>query len=116
MHNFAYERYQGLVAMQLRDPGNAGSIDLCNHGEATCMIRTAAAETRTLLAPSRVGQRLTLAMDTDGGDAVVTVNSGVTGLATITLNDAGDTVTLEAITVGGVLKWQYLVNRGATIA
>lgn len=118
MHDSSYLRYQGLPFSTIVDPGNAGRIDMVNHGDARCMIKTGASgETRTLLAPSRVGQQLTIAMDTDGGgDAVITVNTGVSGLATITLNDAGDTITLESITVAGVVTWQYIANRGTTIA
>lgn len=98
------------------DPGNAGTLDLTAKGRGYCKIKTTGAETRTIPAPVAIGQQLSVYMDTDGGDCVITVTSGVSGLATITLNDTGDLVVLEALTIADVLKWQYTLNRGATIA
>lgn len=100
----------------IADPGNAGAIPVTGSGYVP--IVTAGAETRTLAAPTFAGQVIQLAMKTDGGDAVVTCATGInqTGNNTITFNDAGDVVTLEAIYVGANLRWRVLRNDGATLA
>jgi hypothetical protein len=98
------------------DPGNAGAIAVTANG--VCNLTSAGAETRTLAIPTFVGQLLTLCLDTDGGDCVVTVASSVnqTGNNTITFNDAGDSVTLVGRTVGGTRKWVLLSNDGTTLS
>ena len=103
-------------AVAITDPGDAGAIPVTRSG--VCPITTAGAETRTLAIPSFVGQRLTIPMDVDGGDAVITVAAAFnqTGNNTITLNDAGDTVELVGVQVGGALVWRVVVNDGATLA
>ena len=87
------------------DPGNAGAIS--NEYSGVCVMTTAAAETRTLAIPSYVGQRLTLVLDVDGGDAVVTVAAAFNpaGHTIITFNTAGDCVTLIGVTLAGALVW-----------
>jgi hypothetical protein len=94
----------------LPDPGDTGNIDIGVYQSISCALTTGASgETRTLIAPSKVNQRVTLWLDTDGGgDAVVTINNGVSGLTSITLDDAADTEMLIAISVGGAVKWKKL--------
>ena len=74
------------------DPGNAGAINCAQQGSSICCIKTSAAETRTLAASTTVGQLLTLYMDTDCGDCVITVTGGGSGFTTVTLKDAFGTV------------------------
>lgn len=66
------------------------------------MLTTTGAETRTIAIPTFVGQRLNIGFDTDGGDVVITVAQAVNqaGNTVLTGADAGDHVSLEAITVG----------------
>ena len=106
----------GANAQTIADPGASGAIPVTSNG--VCNITSAGAETRTLAIPTFVGQLLTLCLDTDGGDCVVTVASAVnqTGNNTITLNDAGDSVTLVGRTVGGTRKWVLLSNDGAALS
>jgi len=104
------------TANVIADPGNAGAISVATSG--VCNLTSAGAETRTLAIPTFVGQRLTICMDTDGGDCVLTVASPInqTGNNTVTFNDAGDCIELVARTVGGTRKWQLVVNDGATLS
>jgi len=98
------------------DPGDGEAIPVTASG--TVAIVTADAETRTLAAPSFVGQELVLYMKTDGGDAVITCATGVnqTGNNTITMDDAGDALRLVAIEVGANKRWRVVVNDGCTLA
>lgn len=100
----------------ITDPGNAGAIPVTASGAV--QIVTAGAETRTLAAPSFLGQTLQICMKTDGGDGVITCATTVnqTGNNTITLNDAGDCVTLIAKQNGANLRWSVLANDGATLS
>lgn len=107
---------RGASAALIADPGASGAIPVTADG--VCALTTAGAETRTLAIPSYVGQQLTLTLDTDGGDAVVTVASAInqTGNNTITLNDAGDTIHLVGSTVGGIRRWCTVSNDGCTLS
>jgi predicted RecA/RadA family phage recombinase len=100
----------------IADPGNAGAIPVTASGHVD--IVTAAAETRTLAAPSFVGQELILSLKTDGGDCVITVATTVnqTGNNTITLNDAGDAVLLVAKANGTNKRWSVASNDGASLS
>lgn len=99
----------------ITDPGNAGAIPVTASG--VCELVTAGAETRTLAAPSFLGQTLELCFKTDGGDCVITCATTVnqTGNNTITLNDAGDAVTMIAKRNGANLRWSVLANDGASL-
>ena len=110
------EIYPNIGGVQIADPGNSTkAIPVTRSG--VCAITTAGAETRTLAIPSFVGQRITLCLNVDGGDCVITVASAINqaGNTTITLNDIGDTVALVGILRSGVRAWRVLVNDGATL-
>jgi len=100
----------------IADPGNAGAIPVTASGHVD--IVTAAAETRTIAAPSFVGQELLLSMKTDGGDCVITVATTINqaGNNTITLNDAGDCVVLLAKQNGANKRWSVAFNDGAALS
>ena len=104
------------LTASITDPGNAGAIPVTDSGE--CEIVTAAAETRTLAAPTYAGQLLLISMKTDGGDCVIacatTVNQ--TGNNRITLNDAGDAVLLVAKVNGTNKRWSVVSNDGAALS
>lgn len=104
------------MTASIADPGNAGAIVVTASGH--CDIVTAGAETRTIAAPSFVGQELLLSMKTDGGDCVITVATTVnqTGNNTITLNDAGDAVLLVAKASGANKRWSVAFNDGASLS
>jgi predicted RecA/RadA family phage recombinase len=104
------------LAAGIADPGASGAIPVTASGYVDLV--TAAAETRTLAAPSFKGQQLLLSMKTDGGDCVVTVATTVnqTGDNTITFNDAGDAVLLVAKTNGANIRWSVVSNDGAALS
>lgn len=99
----------------IADPGNAGAIPVTASGSVN--IVTTAAQTRTIAAPSERGQQLSLSMQTDGGDCVITVATGInqTGNTTITMNDAGDSILLIGVQVGANLRWRVAYNDGCTL-
>jgi hypothetical protein len=93
----------------LNDPGDAGEINIGVYNAASCSMKSSGGnQTRTVVAPTSVDQRLTLWLDTDGGDIVVTVNNGHL-VTTITFDDEGDIAQLYAISIGGVTKWIQLL-------
>ena len=100
----------------IADPGDAGAIPVAASG--CCMLTSADAETRTLAIPTSVGQMLLLAMDTDGGDCVLTIASAVneTGNNTLTFDDAGETILLIAMSIGGTKTWRVLGNDGVGLS
>jgi predicted RecA/RadA family phage recombinase len=107
--------HNALTAV-LADPGSAGAIPVTDSGHVD--IVTAAAETRTLAAPTYVGQLLLVSLKTDGGDCVIAVATGInqTGNNQITLNDAGDAVLLVGKANGANKRWSVVSNDGATLA
>jgi len=91
------------------DPGASGTFDLADKGIAVCNVTTVAAEGRTLQSPMGIGRRFTACLDTDGGDLTITVTDGQ-GVSSVVLNDAGDFVTFESVTVGGTKKWRVVAQ------
>jgi predicted RecA/RadA family phage recombinase len=104
------------LSANIADPGNAGAIPVTASGHVD--IVTTAAQTRTLAAPSFIGQQLLIGMKTDGGDAVITCATTVnqTGNNTITLNDAGDAVLLVGKANGANVRWSVVSNDGAALS
>jgi predicted RecA/RadA family phage recombinase len=104
------------VAAGIADPGAGGAIPVTGSGHVD--IVTAAAETRTLAAPTFGGQELLIGMKTDGGDCVITCATTVnqTGNNTITLNDAGDAVLLVGKVNGANKRWSVVSNDGAALS
>ena len=108
--------YSLINAGLMDDPGNGKALPRDRSG-VVAMV-TAAAETRTLARPKRVGLRLWLVFKTDGGDCVVTVTGAinVTGNNTLTFNDANDRICLESIHNGTALVWQLVTNDGVALS
>lgn len=106
----------GSTTSAIADPGNAGAIPVTISGHVA--IVTGGAETRTLAAPSFIGQELLIYMKTDGGDCVITCATTIneTGNNTITLNDTGDAVRLTAVEEGSNLRWRLAVTDGGTLS
>jgi predicted RecA/RadA family phage recombinase len=100
----------------IADPGNAGAIPVTASGHVD--IVTAAAETRTLAAPSFNGQELLISLKTDGGNCVITCATTVnqTGNNTITLDDAGDAILLVAKQNGADKRWSVVSNDGCSLS
>ena len=101
----------------IADPGDGAAVPVTSSGVCALTSDTAA-ETRTLAIPTRVGQVLDLVMDVDGGgDIVVTVAAAVnvTGNNTLTLDNAGEHISLRGVQVGGALVWRVLANDGVAL-
>lgn len=101
------------------DPGNTVKAIPITAGFAHCDITTAGAETRTIAAPIRSGQLLTVFMKIDGGNCVITVAHAInaTGNNTITLDDVGDGFTLVSYAItGGAYKWKMMANHDSTLS
>lgn len=95
------------------DPGNAGAIPVTEFN-GYCELETAGAETRTLVDPTAISQRLRLHLNQDGGDCVITAANGVNqaGATAITFGDAGDFLQLTGIRSGDALRWRVSANEG----
>lgn len=97
------------------DPGASGKIAFDRYG-GICELVTAAAETRTLHAPTAPGIRATLRMKTDGGDATVTVTGGcnVSVNTTAVFADVGDQLDMISVSAAaGGYRWEILTNTGS---
>ncbi len=104
------------VSDTITDPGDAGAIPVTESG--TCPMASAGAETRTIAAPTFMGQRIGLICDTYVGDIVLTsaVTVNQTGNNTLTFGAAADACILEAMTVGGTLTWRITYNDGVALS
>jgi len=104
------------LTAEIDDPGAAGAIPVTDSGHVD--IVTAAAETRTLAAPTYVGQLLLISLKTDGGDCVITCATTVnqTGNNTITLGDAGDAILLIGKANGANNRWSVVSNDGCALS
>ena len=98
----------------LPDPGAGGTIHTLEDLQI-CEIVTAGAEARTLSNPSKAGNRLTLRMKTDGGDATVTASNGlnVAGNTHAVFADVGDLLELISVSHSTGFRWEILVNLGS---
>ena len=79
---------------------------------------TAGAETRTLAAPTFLGQRLLLSMKTNGGNCVITCATTVNVAAnnTITFSAVQQAVLLIAVANGTNKRWSVVYKDGATLS
>jgi hypothetical protein len=104
------------VPVPLADPGTGVAIPVTR--SASVAITTGAAETNTLAAPSFIGQKMLLTCDVYAvGDRVVTsaVRINQAGNTVMTFGEAGDSIVLEAVQVGGALVWQVTSNDGVAL-
>jgi hypothetical protein len=107
-----------------KDPGASGVLhtDMSN---VTYAIVTADAESRVLQSPQRAGIRITISLDTDGGDLTVTtagdelINDGTTAGILFVMADAGDAIDLVSYRSGGstpLYHWLVTGNNGAALS
>lgn len=110
----ADDNYNNL-ASPITDPGDAGAIPVTHGGY--CPLVTGGAETRTLAAPTFIGQELLLYLKTDGGNCVVTCATtfNETGNNTATYDNTGEYQRLIAVEEGANLRWREVANDGAAL-
>lgn len=109
---------RGLALEEIADPGTGVAIPVSRSAHIQ-IVTGGGAETNTLAIPTFVGQRLIISMKTDGGGTrTITVASAfnASGNTTIALDDAGDSICLEAsLGSAGVLKWNQAWTNGPTL-
>lgn len=100
----------------ITDPGNAGAIPVTSSG--VCPMTSAGAETRTIAAPTFIGQQIALIDDVHVGNIVVTAATAVnqTGNNTLTFGAAADACLLIAMQVAGALVWRIAANDGVALS
>jgi hypothetical protein len=112
--------FAGVAKIQLQTIAAATGTAIPVTHSGSFPITTAAAETNTLADPTFLGQTLTIFVDTYAvGDRVVTAASRINQAGTdriMTFGAVGDCIKLEAITVGGALKWQVVHNDGVVLS
>jgi len=98
---------------------HAAAIPVTGNGNLALTIADAA-ETNTLAVPTFAGQIITISADTRAGSGarVITVASAVnaTGNNTITLDAAGEFISLYGIKLGATFAWRVLAIDGATLS
>jgi len=99
------------------DPGSGGQL-APDRDRAVFPVTTLAAESRTLVQPTKAGLITTVVLDVDGGDLTLTVTGGYNADAetSITFDDAGDFVTFISIKVGTSYVWRVVAQEGTTTA
>lgn len=110
-HRVAADLFKAPV--EIRDPGNAGTIYVDRN---VCVVNldSGGAETRTLARPTRAGALLTLHHRTDGGDITLTVTGGFTeaGDTTVAFTDPGQIALFQSFetSTAGTFIWRALNN------
>ena len=96
---FHQEAYDANSLHPLKDPGNAGIIDVQGKSGARIDLVSAGAETRTLPAPAAANVELFLGMMTDGGDITLTITGGFDedGATTFVFSDPGQFLLLRSM-------------------
>lgn len=111
--------FSGVAKLQLQTIAAATGTAIPVTHSGSFPITQNGAETNTLADPTFLGQTLTIFVDTDtSGARVITAASRINQAANtiITLTEVGDFIKLEAITIGGALKWQVVANDGAVLS
>lgn len=116
LHESTQLMLQNALTNAIADPGDGEAIPVTESGYVP--IVTSGSETRTLAAPSFIGQQLMLYVKTDGGTCVITVASAInqTGNNTITMADVRDVIQLVAIESGANKVWHVVSNDGAALS
>ena len=86
------------VSKSMPDPGDAGEIRVTEDLQILEMV-SVAAESRTLIAPTKPGIRFVLRLMTDGGDVLVTAENGfnISGDTVARFADASDILSLISV-------------------
>lgn len=109
-HRVAADAFKGP---EQTDPGDAGKI-ACTRSLGTFPLKSAAAETRTVVDPTRAGALLLIYHRTDGGDITITFATAYTeaGETTFTLSDPGQFILLVSVYDGTNYYWRKIADYG----
>jgi len=112
-HNIAKKIFQSPEA---KDPGASGTVTADRSPHVVGLI-SAAAESRTLARPTRVGGLCLLWMKTDGGDITLTVTGGYNedGDTTFTFDDPGEFIFLVSCHDGTNYFWRKLADHATAV-
>ena len=116
LNGLKVDQHGNVIPDPITDPGAGGAIPVTRSG--TCELASTGAETRTLAAPTFLGQRITLAFKSDGGNITVTCATGLNqaGNNTAVCADAGDILVVEAIGTALTFAWRVVANDGFTLS
>lgn len=105
------------AAWALSDPGDGGAIPVSSFGNCA-MTALVGATSRSLAAPSFVGQILCLSVATTGGTITVTASGAINqaGNTAMAFNVPDDSITLIGASVAGSLRWRVLANDGVDLS
>lgn len=106
--------------ISVADPGTGVAIPVTRSATVALTIGSAGAETNSLAIPSFLGQKLMICVDTVGtGTRAITAATGPINQATntiMTFAQSRDAILLQAIKVGGALRWQVIANDGVALS
>ena len=117
MSSHRLPRDLNIANYEVTDPGTGNPIDVDRWNQVVSLEIGTTAETNTLAAPTKAGQKLTLFAQSvgSGGTRVVTVASAIDALGTTTLTftAADQRVVLESVTVADyTYEWRVTKNEG----
>lgn len=114
--NATFAKSPQFGSVVITDPGASGAIPVTASG--VCDLVTAGAETRTVAAPSFVGQTLLLNADTIVTSCTVAfaANFDNTPHAHWEATAAGQSGYFIAATIAGVKTWRLVANNGGTLS
>ena len=100
----------------IADPGDGNAIPVTESG--SCAMTSVGVETRTVAAPTFLGQVLDLSFDVDGGNIAVTYSAAFNQAANTvaTFSDAGEHFRTVAVQVASALVWRVIANDGAVLS
>lgn len=100
---------------RMKDPGASGTIKV-DRDFAHVPLVSAAAEARTLAAPTQANLHVLLYMKTDGGDITLTVTGGYdeAGSTTATFSATGQWMELVSVEEGSNIRWRVVRFDGVT--
>jgi len=103
------------VGLGVADPGDGAALPIEG---SVAMTSGAGGETRTLAAPAAEGDMLSLTMDVDGSDIVVTSTPAinVAGNKIMTFDNAGENIILIGAQVASALVWRVVANDGVGLS
>ncbi len=110
--------FSGVAKLKLQTIAAATGTAIPVTHSGSFPITQNGAESNSLAIPTYLGQTLSIFVDTDtSGARTITSAQRINqaGNTTILLTEVGDFIKLEAITIGGALRWQVIQNDGCVL-